>query len=72
MPASPPSDRAYLQAAGIFRRLRTEKPAEQQLLHYGRGADTPLPQSGAGAAQRRAYQLAFNTLKCTNHRSHQL
>ncbi|XP_034401960.1 putative methyltransferase NSUN7 [Cyclopterus lumpus] len=62
-PAPPLSDRAYLQAAAIFGRLRTEKPVEQQRLHYGRGAATPLPESGAGAAQRRAYQLAFNTLK---------
>ncbi|KAM6941647.1 putative methyltransferase NSUN7 [Lycodopsis pacificus] len=62
-PASPPSDRAYLQAAAIFHRLRTEKPVTQQLLHYGRRTDTPLPESGAKTAQRRAYQLAFNTLK---------
>ncbi|KAK9540188.1 hypothetical protein VZT92_002657 [Zoarces viviparus] len=62
-PASPPSDRAYLQAAAIFRRLRTEKPVTQQLLHYGRRTDTPLPERGDKTAQRRAYQLAFNTLK---------
>ncbi|XP_068583213.1 putative methyltransferase NSUN7 [Cebidichthys violaceus] len=62
-PASPPSDQAYLQAAAIFRRLRMEKPVAQQLLHYGRRTDTPLPESGAKTAQRQAYQLAFNTLK---------
>ncbi|XP_068447919.1 putative methyltransferase NSUN7 [Clinocottus analis] len=62
-PASPPSDRAYLQAAAIFHRLRSEKPAAQQLLRYGNGADTPPPESGAQTARRRAYELAFNTLK---------
>ncbi|XP_054460273.1 putative methyltransferase NSUN7 [Anoplopoma fimbria] len=62
-PASPPSDRVYLQAAAIFCKLRTEKPAAHQLLHYGKRTDAPLPEGGAKTAQRWAYQLAYNTLK---------
>ncbi|KAM8879333.1 putative methyltransferase NSUN7 [Spinachia spinachia] len=60
-PGSPPSDGAYLQAAAIFRRLHAEKP--QQLLQYGRRTDTPPPESGFKPPQRRAYRLAFDTLK---------
>ncbi|KAM7008661.1 putative methyltransferase NSUN7 [Tautogolabrus adspersus] len=62
-PASPPSDQAYVQAAAIFHRLRSEKTASQQLLHYERKTDTPLPHSGDKTTQRRAFQLAFSTLK---------
>ncbi|XP_032391380.1 putative methyltransferase NSUN7 [Etheostoma spectabile] len=62
-PASPPSDQAYLQAGAIFQQLRTEKPVTQQLLHYGKKTDTPLPEGGDKPTQRQAYQLAFNTLK---------
>ncbi|KAG7241275.1 hypothetical protein INR49_025793 [Caranx melampygus] len=62
-PVSPPSDQAFLQAADIFQRLREEKPVTLQLLHYGKKTDTPLPESGDKSTQRRAYQLAFNTLK---------
>eukprot|EP00064_Thunnus_orientalis_P003645 superscaffoldBa00000307_g3655 len=57
------SDEAYLQAAGIFQRLRTEKPVTHQVLHYAKKTDTPLPESGDKTTQRQAYQLAFNTLK---------
>lgn len=64
-PASPPSDQAFLQAADIFQWLREEKPITLQLLHYGKKTDAPLPESGDKTTQRRAYQLAFNTLKCT-------
>ncbi|XP_049427631.1 putative methyltransferase NSUN7 [Epinephelus fuscoguttatus] len=60
---SPPSDQAYLQAADVFQQLRTEKQTAQQLLHYGKKTDAPLPESGDKATQRQAYQLAFNTLK---------
>ncbi|XP_056227258.1 putative methyltransferase NSUN7 [Seriola aureovittata] len=62
-PVSPPSDQAYLQASAIFQQLREEKPVALQLLHYGKKTDTPLPESGDKTTQRRAYQLAFNTLK---------
>ncbi|XP_031141612.2 putative methyltransferase NSUN7 [Sander lucioperca] len=62
-PASPPSDQAYLQAGAIFQQLRTEKPVTQQILHYGKKMDTPLPERGDKPTQRQAYQLAFNTLK---------
>ncbi|XP_062420718.1 putative methyltransferase NSUN7 [Pungitius pungitius] len=62
-PASPPSDGAYLQAAAIFRRLRAEKPVARQLLQYGRRTGTPPPESGFKPPRRRAYQLAFDTLK---------
>ncbi|XP_044046980.1 putative methyltransferase NSUN7 isoform X2 [Siniperca chuatsi] len=62
-PVSPPSDLAYLQAAAIFQQLRTEKTATQQLLHYGKKTDTPLPESEDKTTQRQAYQLAFNALK---------
>ncbi|XP_051241955.1 putative methyltransferase NSUN7 isoform X2 [Dicentrarchus labrax] len=62
-PVSPPSNQAYLQAAAIFQKLRTEKPVTQQLLHYGKKTDTSLPESGDKPTQRQAYQLAFSTLK---------
>ncbi|XP_059191465.1 putative methyltransferase NSUN7 [Centropristis striata] len=62
-PVSPPSDEAYLQAAAIFQKLRTEKPITQHHLHYGKKTDTPLEESGDKPTQRRAYQLAFSTLK---------
>uniref|UniRef100_A0A8C9YJF2 NOL1/NOP2/NSUN 5/7 ferredoxin-like domain-containing protein n=1 Tax=Sander lucioperca TaxID=283035 RepID=A0A8C9YJF2_SANLU len=54
---------AYLQAGAIFQQLRTEKPVTQQILHYGKKMDTPLPERGDKPTQRQAYQLAFNTLK---------
>ncbi|XP_034438377.1 putative methyltransferase NSUN7 [Hippoglossus hippoglossus] len=60
---SPPSDQAYLQAAVIFQQLREEKPGPLQPLRYGKQTDTPLPEGGDKPTQRRAYQLAFNTLK---------
>ncbi|KAM7394255.1 hypothetical protein PAMP_021068 [Pampus punctatissimus] len=59
----PPSDQAYLQAAGIFQQLHTEKPVTHQLLHYAKKTDTPLPESRDKTIQRQAFQLAFNTLK---------
>ncbi|XP_035029196.2 putative methyltransferase NSUN7 [Hippoglossus stenolepis] len=62
-PVSPPSDQAYLQAAVIFQQLREEKPGPLQPLRYGKQTDTPLPEGGDKPTQRRAYQLAFNTLK---------
>ncbi|XP_029138482.2 putative methyltransferase NSUN7 [Labrus bergylta] len=62
-PASPPSDQAYVQAAAVFHRLRSEKTSSQQLLHYEKKTDTPLPQSGDKPTQRQAFQLAFSTLK---------
>ncbi|XP_044201456.1 putative methyltransferase NSUN7 [Thunnus albacares] len=62
-PVSSLSDEAYLQAAGIFQRLRTEKQVTHQVLHYAKKTDTPLPESGDKTTQRQAYQLAFNTLK---------
>lgn len=61
---SPPSDEVYLQAAAIFQQLRTEKTVTQQPLHYGKKTDTPQPESKDKTTQRRAYQLAFDTLKC--------
>ncbi|XP_071373204.1 putative methyltransferase NSUN7 [Centroberyx affinis] len=60
---SPLSDQTYLQAAAIFQRLRMDKPITQELLHYGKKMDTPLPESRDKTTQRRAYQLAFSTLK---------
>ncbi|XP_076026411.1 putative methyltransferase NSUN7 [Genypterus blacodes] len=60
---SPPSDQVYLQAAAIFQQMYKEKPMTEQLLHYGKKTDTALPESGDRRTQRRAYQLAFNTLK---------
>lgn len=62
--ASTLSDEAYIQAAAIFQRLRTDKPITQRLLHYGKRTDTPLPESRDRTTQKQAYQLAFNTLKC--------
>nr|XP_019955866.1 PREDICTED: putative methyltransferase NSUN7 [Paralichthys olivaceus] len=62
-PVSPPSDQAYLQASAIFQQLREEKPVPLQPLRYGEKTDTPLPESGDKPTLRRAYQLAFNTLK---------
>ncbi|KAF0037416.1 hypothetical protein F2P81_010290 [Scophthalmus maximus] len=63
-PACPPSDQVYLQASAIFQHLREEKPVPLQHLHYGRKADLPRAESGDKPGQRRAYQLAFDTLKC--------
>ncbi|TKS68161.1 hypothetical protein D9C73_002222 [Collichthys lucidus] len=62
----PPSDQAFLQAAAIFQQLRTEKSVTKQRLHYGKKkkTDTPQPETGDETPQRRAYHLAFNTLKC--------
>lgn len=64
-PHSPLSDQAYLQAAAVFQQLRPEKTVAQQLLHYGKKTDKPQAESRDKATQRQAYQLAFNTLKCT-------
>ncbi|CAB1436941.1 unnamed protein product [Pleuronectes platessa] len=61
----PPSDQAYLQAAVVFQQLREEKPGPLQPLRYGKKTDTPLPEGGDKPTQRRAFQLAFDTLKCT-------
>ncbi|XP_062243587.1 putative methyltransferase NSUN7 isoform X2 [Platichthys flesus] len=61
--APPPSDQAYLQAAVVFQQLREEKPGPLQPLRYGKKTDTPLPEGGDKPTQRRAFQLAFNTLK---------
>ncbi|AWP05626.1 putative methyltransferase NSUN7 [Scophthalmus maximus] len=61
--ACPPSDQVYLQASAIFQHLREEKPVPLQHLHYGRKADLPRAESGDKPGQRRAYQLAFDTLK---------
>uniref|UniRef100_A0A667WQE3 SAM-dependent MTase RsmB/NOP-type domain-containing protein n=1 Tax=Myripristis murdjan TaxID=586833 RepID=A0A667WQE3_9TELE len=55
---------AYLRAAAIFQRLRTDKPITQRLLHYGKKTDTPLLESRDRTTQKQAYQLAFNTLRC--------
>lgn len=60
---TPPSDQVYMQAAAVFRQLRPEKPARQQHLRYGRKPEEPASKDETVA--RRAYQLAFNTLKCT-------
>lgn len=60
---TPPSDQVYMQAAAVFRQLRPEKPANQQHLCYGKKTDEP--ESKDETIERRAYQLAFNTLKCT-------
>uniref|UniRef100_UPI003AAD1DC0 putative methyltransferase NSUN7 n=1 Tax=Centroberyx gerrardi TaxID=166262 RepID=UPI003AAD1DC0 len=62
-PSSPSPDQTYLQAAAIFQRLRMDKPITEELLHYGKKMDTPLPESRDKTTQRRAYQLAFCTLK---------
>lgn len=64
-PHSPLSDQAYLQAAAVFQQLRPERTVAQQLLHYGKKTDKPQAESRDKATQRQAYQLAFNTLKCT-------
>ncbi|XP_069553253.1 putative methyltransferase NSUN7 [Brachyistius frenatus] len=58
-----PSDQVYLQAAAVFQQLRTEKPVTHQLLQYEKKTDTPLPESGDKPSQKKAYQLAFSTLK---------
>ncbi|KAM4603369.1 putative methyltransferase NSUN7 [Polymixia lowei] len=60
---APIPDQVFLQAAAIFQRLRVDEPITQQLLHYGKKVDTPLPQSRDKITQRQAYQLAFSTLK---------
>uniref|UniRef100_A0A3P8TS31 SAM-dependent MTase RsmB/NOP-type domain-containing protein n=1 Tax=Amphiprion percula TaxID=161767 RepID=A0A3P8TS31_AMPPE len=52
-------------SAAVFQQLHTEKPVTHQGLHYGKKTDTPPPESGGKPAQKHAYQLAFNTLKCT-------
>lgn len=59
---TPPSDQVYMQAAAIFRQLRPEKPARQQHLRSAKTTDEP--DSKDESVARRAYQLAFNTLKC--------
>lgn len=58
-----------MQAAAVFRQLRPEKPANQRHLRYEKKTDekkkTDEPDSKDETVERRAYQLAFNTLKCT-------
>lgn len=60
---TPPSDQVYMQAAAVFRQLRPEKPADQQHLRYGQRPDEAVGDDET--VERRAYQLAFDTLKCT-------
>ncbi|XP_074538859.1 putative methyltransferase NSUN7 [Halichoeres trimaculatus] len=58
-----PSDQVFVQAAAIFQHLRAEKTVAQQVLHYEKKTNTPLPESKDKTTQRQAFQLAFNTLK---------
>ncbi|XP_074530609.1 putative methyltransferase NSUN7 [Halichoeres trimaculatus] len=56
-------DRVYLLASIIFQNNHLEKPAAQRLVNYGNERGLPVPAVRDEEMQRRAYELAFNTLK---------
>ncbi|KAM7389730.1 hypothetical protein PAMP_023690 [Pampus punctatissimus] len=74
VPAAPPElqtssqdelgfpDRVYLLASVIFQNNHLEKLAAHRLVNYGKERGLPLPEV-KDEMQRKAYELAFNTLK---------
>lgn len=57
-------DRVYWLASIIFQNNHLEKPAAQRLVNYGKERGLPVPAVKDEEMQHRAYELAFNTLKC--------
>uniref|UniRef100_H3C041 NOP2/Sun RNA methyltransferase family member 7 n=1 Tax=Tetraodon nigroviridis TaxID=99883 RepID=H3C041_TETNG len=55
-------DRIYLLASIIFQNTHPDKPASRRFVNYGNKRRVPLPEVKS-EEQRRAYELAFNTLK---------
>ncbi|XP_028939276.2 putative methyltransferase NSUN7 isoform X2 [Ornithorhynchus anatinus] len=57
-------DSVYIKAANIFHSIRTEKPAQNLSIRYGKELLPSCPDVGNGKAQQHwAYELAFSTLK---------
>ncbi|XP_062874826.1 putative methyltransferase NSUN7 isoform X2 [Trichomycterus rosablanca] len=56
-------DRVYLNAAATFRNALREKAAARQILSYGRRSEGAASRLEDPVLQRRAFDLAFNTLK---------
>lgn len=56
-------DKIYLLASIIFQNIHPEKPASQKFVNYGNKRRLPLPEMKS-EERRKAYELAFNTLKC--------
>lgn len=57
-------DHVYLDAASIFQNARLDKAGTRRLVSYGTRSKIPALKVTDEAWQRRAYELAFNTLKC--------
>uniref|UniRef100_A0A667WGJ5 NOL1/NOP2/NSUN 5/7 ferredoxin-like domain-containing protein n=1 Tax=Myripristis murdjan TaxID=586833 RepID=A0A667WGJ5_9TELE len=56
-------DNVYLLAAAVFQNNHLEKPAAHRLVNYGKKTGLLLPEVKDEELQRKAYELAFNTLK---------
>ncbi|MCJ8739600.1 hypothetical protein PDJAM_G00049040 [Pangasius djambal] len=61
-PSSVP-DNVYLDAATIFRNAHQDKAAAHRLISYGKRSKVTVLKVKDEVWQRRAYELAFNTLK---------
>lgn len=58
-------DHVYLDAAAIFQNAHLDKAATHRLISYGKRSKVPVLKFKDEMWQRRVYELAFNTLKCT-------
>lgn len=59
-------DKVYVLASAIFQNQHLEKPAAHRLVNYGNERGLTLPEVKDDDMQRAAYELAFNSLKCTS------
>nr|XP_046261314.1 putative methyltransferase NSUN7 isoform X2 [Scatophagus argus] len=55
-------DKVFLLASVIFQNNHLEKPANHQLVNYGKKRGLPIPEVKDEEMQRKAYELAFSTL----------
>ncbi|KAK3552864.1 hypothetical protein QTP86_024271 [Hemibagrus guttatus] len=57
-------DQVYLDAAAIFRDTHKDKVTAHRVISYGKRSKVTVLKVKDKVWQRRAYELAFNTLKC--------
>lgn len=57
-------DQVYLDAAAIFQDTHKDKVTAHQVISYGKRSKVTVLKVKDEVWQRRAYELAFNTLKC--------
>lgn len=56
-------DITYLLASVIFQNVHPEKPVSRRFVNYGNNRRLPLPEVKS-EERHKAYELAFNALKC--------